>query len=106
MCDPCGTFAGLVRQLVSTSVDRNVREELVEVFEDARRSGPFGAQSRPWAVAIAQNTRLEVVGRDLERIRSGPLRHLTVIRVEHVAQLHAEHRVATRANRGPGAARR
>ena len=84
--------------------DRNVRKELVEMVEHARRSRPIRQTVAPLSRRHCAKHALEVVGRDLERVGSGPLGHLPVIPVEHVAQLHAEHRVAAHANRGARAA--
>ena len=42
---------------------------------------------------------LEIVRRNLERVRRWPLRHLAVIRAEHVSQLHAQNGITPRANR-------
>ena len=78
----------------------NVIKELVEVFEDPRRRrGTF----QTLGLRHGAERGLEIGGRNLERIRRRTFRHLSVIRAEHVSQLHAQNRIATRANRRPRA---
>ena len=78
----------------------NVMKDLVEVFEDPRRRrGAF----QTLGLRYRAERGLEIGGRNLERIRRRTFRHLSVIRAEHVSQLHAQHRIATRANRRPRA---
>ena len=96
VCEPCGTFAGLARQLVSTSV-AGMWCRISSRCSSTRVGGV--EQSPPWAFEMAQRAALEIVRRNLERVRRWPFRHLPVIRAEHVSQLHAQNGITPRANR-------
>ena len=78
----------------------NVVQEFVEVLEHPCRRG----RAVP-TLGLGNGTEggLEIVRRNLERIRRGPFRDLPVVRSEHVSQLHAQHRITARANRRPRA---
>ena len=74
----------------------NVVQELVEVLEHPRRRR--GAVA-PLGLRNGTKSGIEIVRRNLERVRRWPFRHLPVIRAEHVSQLHAQNGITPRANR-------
>ena len=74
----------------------NVVQDLVEVLEHPRRRR--GAVA-PLGLRDGTKSGIEIVRRNLERVRRWPFRHLPVIRAEHVSQLHAENGITPRANR-------
>ena len=96
VCEPCGTFAGLARQLVSTSV-AGMWCRSSSRCSSTRVGGV--EQSPPWAFEMAQRAALRSSGGISNGSGVGPFRHLPVIRAEHVSQLHAQNGITPRANR-------